>query len=324
MVDSQFLIVFGSMVVLSGLVIAIIVLGSRRRQRALVAVGPSQGFQPVPFSELSRLALVPIFEHPSHTYGQALQGNWGSHEVLIFDFTYRIGKDSSNQTIISFRSPTASFPKFQLRKNHLFGLGAHGYAGKHVQFDLSPEFNKRYFLAGPDPERLFTFFDAGLRYYLETLPEHPWTIEGFGNWLVMYRHGHKTKAGELLEFAQNTGPIADNISNLSPRENSGDGIFTEGITTEGLQPKVSGTMKFKFKIGGSEGISPIGRSSLDQEILKKTREELTARIANLRCPEHHQAPTLEFEGETLKGMKIHVKACCEAQRQKALAALATK
>ena len=320
MMDSRFLIVFGSMVVTSGVVIAIIVLGARRRRRALAAAGPSQGFQPIPFSDLSRLGLVPILEHPSHTFGQALQGNWGSYEVLIFDFSYRIGKRSSNQTLIAFRSPTVSFPKFQLRKHHLLGLGAHGYAGKHVQFDSSPEFGKRYFLAGADAGRLLAFFDGGMRDYLYSLPDHPWTIEGYANWLVFYRHGHKTKASELLEFARNTGPIAENIFNLSPR---GAAHFTAWSAAVGSPAKSSGTMKFKFKIGGGESASPIGGEGLDREILQKTRAELTARIAGIRCPEHHQAPTLEFAGESLMDMKIHVKACCQALRQRALAALAT-
>jgi len=35
-------------------------------------------------------------------------------------------------------------------------------------------------------------------------------------------------------------------------------------------------------------------------ILAKVKEQMTQKLSNLRCPDHNQAPKLEFEGDSLK------------------------
>jgi hypothetical protein len=51
------------------------------------------------------------------------------------------------------------------------------------------------------------------------------------------------------------------------------------------------------------------------EFKDQTREKL----ADLRCPDHRQAPRLKFHGSTLRDISIQMSACCDK-----LAALANR
>ncbi len=44
---------------------------------------------------------------------------------------------------------------------------------------------------------------------------------------------------------------------------------------------------------------------------------MTQKLANLRCPQHDQAPKLEIEGDSLKSLKIRIRACCDYMRDEA-------
>src|SRR6267143_3024564 len=201
MMGSKFLITLGILILVAVVEIIVLMTADKRRRRALAEAGPSQGFQPIPAGNPPKIALVPILEHKHHTWGQVLQGSRGSCEVLLFDYSYSVGKSSSTQTVVTFRSASASFPKFQLRSNHfLTSAGWGAYQGNRVKFDDDPTFNKNYLLTGPDPQTLSNLFTPGLRNFLVSMPDHSWTIEGYGNWLAFYRHGKKVKPAALFEF----------------------------------------------------------------------------------------------------------------------------
>jgi hypothetical protein len=327
---SKFAITLGILVVVAILEIVILMSADRRRRRALAAAGPSQGFQPIPPGNPPTIALVPILEHKYHTWGQVLQGSRGECEVLLFDYSYPVGKDSSNQTVVAFRSPAAALPKFQLRSNRFWastGWGA--YQGNRVQFDDDLAFNKSYLLTGPDPQTLSGFFHAGLRNFLVSLPDPNWTIEGYGNWLALYRHGKKAKPNELFVFAQSAGQVADSIFGLA-RKGQGSAVRESGetvvpvagasATESGGRGAMHGSIQFKVKINGRDVIGGIG-TAVEDEISKKTIQQMAAKVEGIRCPEHGQVPQLEFEGDGLSSMKVRIKTCCELQRQRAEAAL---
>ena len=329
---SRFAIPLGILVLVAILEIVTLMSADRRRRRALAAAGPSQGFQAIPPGNPPTIALVPVLEHKYHTWGQVLQGSRGECEVLLFDYSYAVGKDSSNQTVIAFRSPTAALPKFQLRSNRFFASAGWGaYQGNRVQFDGDPTFNKSYLLTGPDPQTLLGFFHAGLRNFLVSMPDHSLTIEGYGNWLALYRHGKKTKPNELFVFAQSAGQVADTIFGLA-----GEGRTSAvQVSSETVMPMprpsaaepergrstIQSSFKFNLKINGRDVIGGGIGTAVEDEVFIKTKEQLAAKVGGIRCPEHGQAPQLEFEGDGLSTMKVRIKACCEVQRQRAEAAL---
>jgi len=332
---SRFAIILSVLVLVVILEFAILVSADRRRRRALAAAGPSQGFQPIPAGSPPTIALVPILEHKYHTWGQVLQGSRGECEVLLFDYSYPVGKDSSNQTVVAFRSPTAAFPKFQLRSNRFFASAGWGsYQENRVQFDEDPAFNKSYLLTGPDPQTLSGFFHQDLRNFLVSMPDHTWTIEAYENWLALYRHGKKAKPNELFAFAQSAGQVADTVFGLARRgqvsavrESSETVVPVPGAPAAepgGGRGAIHSSFKFNVKINGRDVIGGGIGTAVEDEVFKKTKDQMAAKVEGLCCPEHGQVPRLEFEGDGLSSMKVRIKACCELQRQRAEAALSSR
>jgi hypothetical protein len=324
--DSKFLIILGILALVAVLEIVILMTADKRRRRALAEAGRSQGFQPIPPGNSPKVALVPILEHKYHTWGQVLQGNRGSSEVLLFDYSYSVGKSGCNQTVVAFRDAAASFPKFQLRSNHFLASAGWGaYPGNRVKFEADAAFNKSYLLTGPDPQGLSNFFIPGLRNFLVSMPDHTWTIEGYGNWLVFYRHGKKVKPAALFEFADSAGQVAESIFGLAPKgqpdvSHADDTVIPlEPGALASLAPGAS--VKFNFKINGHQVSGGKIGNAIEDEIFSKVKEQMAAKMEDLRCPEHDRAPQLEFEGDGLSTMKIRLKTCCESQRKKAVAAL---
>jgi hypothetical protein len=209
---SRFAITLGILVLVAIVEIVILVSADNRRRRALAAAGPGQGFQPISPGNLPAIAPVPILEHKRHKWGQILLGSRGGRDVLLFDYSYSVGKDGSDQTVVAFRSPAVAFPKFQLRSNRFWASTGWGqYLGNRVQFSEDRAFNEGYLLTGPDEPALAGFFRPDLRSFLVSMPDHGWTIEGYENWLVLYRHGKKARPTELFDFAQSAGQVADTI-----------------------------------------------------------------------------------------------------------------
>jgi hypothetical protein len=326
MMGSKFLITLGILILVAVVEIVVLMTADKRRRRALAEAGPSQGFQPIPAGNRPKIALVPILEHKHHTWGQVVQGSRGSSEVLLFDYSYSVGKSGSNQTLVAFRDSAASFPKFQLRSHHfLTSAGWGAYQGNRVEFDNDAAFNKSYLLTGPDPQTLSNFFIPGLCNFLVSMPDHSWTIEGYGNWLVFYRHGMKVKPAALFEFAESAGQVGDTIFGLtrdnqpSPSREDDTVIPLERGAFASLAPAAS--VKFNFKINGREISGGKIATAVEDEVFRKVKEQMAAKMEGIRCPEHDRTPQLEFEGDGLSTMKIRLKTCCELQRQKAVAAL---
>lgn len=64
--------------------------------------------------------------------------------------------------------------------------------------------------------------------------------------------------------------------------------------------------------------------AVEDAILAKVKEQMTQKLADLRCPQHDQVPKLEIEGNSLKSLKIKVHACCDYMSGEAQRALTQK
>ncbi len=83
-------------------------------------------------------------------------------------------------------------------------------------------------------------------------------------------------------------------------------------------------MKITVRVDGREASPDHLGNAVEDAIVTKVKEQMTQKLSNLRCPEHDQVPTLEFEGSSMKGMKIRIRACCDYMRQEAEQALNQK
>jgi hypothetical protein len=48
-----------------------------------------------------------------------------------------------------------------------------------------------------------------------------------------------------------------------------------------------------------------------QQRVEEFKENTARKIRDLRCPDHHQAPRLRFQGATLRDINIQLSGCCE-------------
>jgi hypothetical protein len=47
-----------------------------------------------------------------------------------------------------------------------------------------------------------------------------------------------------------------------------------------------------------------------QQRVEEFKENTARKIRDLRCPDHHQAPRLRFQGATLRDINIQMSGCC--------------
>ena len=74
-------------------------------------------------------------------------------------------------------------------------------------------------------------------------------------------------------------------------------------------------MNIKLKINGRD-TSPDGLGiAVEDAVLAKVKSQMTEKLKDVRCPEHGQAPKLEFSGDSLKTLKIQMHPCCEWMRE---------
>jgi hypothetical protein len=90
--------------------------------------------------------------------------------------------------------------------------------------------------------------------------------------------------------------------------NPGSMNYSESVATP---------MNIKLKINGHGASTDNVGSSVEDAILAKIKEQLTQKLAGVRCPDHGQSPKLEFEGDSIKNLKIQIRACCGWAREEA-------
>jgi len=44
--------------------------------------------------------------------------------------------------------------------------------------------------------------------------------------------------------------------------------------------------------------------------VEEFKHQTLRKLQNLRCPDHHQPPRLNFRGSTLQDVSIQIKSCC--------------
>jgi hypothetical protein len=45
--------------------------------------------------------------------------------------------------------------------------------------------------------------------------------------------------------------------------------------------------------------------------VEEFKQQTLRKLQDVRCPDHHQQPRLQFHGSTLRDVTIQMKACCE-------------
>ncbi len=201
-----------AVVVLSG--IGVWVWLERRRRQAIEAIASQAGFVfhregDGPIGAITcRRHLLSLGRSPSAS--NLLSGSIGDVDVLLFDYVYTTGsgKNSSRhrQTVAAYRVPGAVLPAFELRPESVFHKIGAALGFRDIDLPGYPEFSKRVLLRGEDEASVAGLFDDETTALVMGLQGV--SIEGSGEWVMVYRASRRTRPDDLLPFMEQGFTIA--------------------------------------------------------------------------------------------------------------------
>lgn len=175
-------------------------------QRAAETLGMS--FAPAD-ENLSKRAFYALLQRGAYRSGRdILQGEIARSEVILFADHYLIdGEYWHAQTVAAFRLHERRLPLFSMRqKSSVPWVGE--FSEMHdITLGSHPEFSGRYFLRGKDEQAVRSLFSLGVLAFFSQ--EEGWSVEGGGQWLVIYRDGVQIAGEDLPQFLNDTARIAD-------------------------------------------------------------------------------------------------------------------
>ncbi len=213
-------------VVFGGLLFAIVVLlwgrhAARRRREAFSAAAMQIGFSfelaGAPFSPSEASDFHLFTTGHSKEFHNILRGRTDGKDVLIFDYRYVTGggktQSTHQQTVAAFRLDGAHLPSFQLQPENLLHRLSALFGYQDIDFPEHPEFSRRYLLRGQNEAAVRAFFSPPVIDAFESLsPEARWSVEGGGNWLLVYHEGKRINPAEVPQFLQETASAASSLA----------------------------------------------------------------------------------------------------------------
>ncbi len=167
--------------------------------------------QALPADEMKRFQLFTA-GHGQRTR-HVMRGSSGGMEIVVFDYRYVTGsgKNSSshNQTVAAFHLAGAAFPNFTLGPETFVHRIAEHFGFQDFDFEAHPEFSRRYVLRGTDEKAVRQLFGPALVDFFEAQGgEARWSVEGSGDWLLIFHAERLVKPAQLPEFLQQTSTVA--------------------------------------------------------------------------------------------------------------------
>lgn len=203
---------------LAAVMAAVVVLarrGERRRSEALRSTAAMLGFTLEPESQTPEdarfdPALSSLRRGRSSKIRNLMRGREIDGDVAVFDYRYTVstGKSSHTveQTVAGFRRHTFRLPSFRLQPENVFDRVAQVFGQQDIDIDSNPEFSNAYRLSGAEPDQVRSLFERQAASYLSSAPG--WTVEGSGEWLLVFRAGVRVKPEQYSAFLEDTRRIA--------------------------------------------------------------------------------------------------------------------
>ena len=128
-------------------------------------------------------------------------------DVVLFRYEYHVDKSTFKQTAAGVRDPERALPRFQLTPESVFLKIGASFGMQDIDFDSSPTFSESYRLTGDDEAAVRRLFRSDVLSFFAT--ETSWSIEGSGEWVVVYRRRDLVNPDQLAEFAEKAIWISD-------------------------------------------------------------------------------------------------------------------
>jgi hypothetical protein len=194
----------------------------RKRRRAMTEAGAALGFISIPEEEVRLPGLRLLTGKGSWAnYSSTMKGLIVGYETLIFDFCYVTGFGKTtrgvNQTVAAFHLLGANMPDFQIAPKTLEDKVDSLFGAKASIVKDHPNFVSRYIATGADLESASPVFTPALLGFFESRTNKTLTVEGYWEWIIVYRPGHRVKPSELEGFLAGTSQIATGLLGQIPK-----------------------------------------------------------------------------------------------------------
>ena len=128
------------------------------------------------------------------------RGNYGDHEVVIFEYTYMIhtGKSSHavRQTVVILKNEQ-NFPDLDMGSESFFDRFKEYFGAQDIDFSSNPGFSRKYRLRGDDEYAICDLFRPQVLEYFENHDKIQLDIKG--DQILIYQPGKYCKSAEDLE-----------------------------------------------------------------------------------------------------------------------------
>ncbi len=153
---------------------------------------------------------LPLFQKGDSTKTKnVLRGSSGDGEVVVCDYDYTVSHgETSNtfrQTVAAFRL-RAELPDFSMSPENILHRIGEVFGMQDIDFETHPEFSRSYRLRGSDEAAIRELFGSAVLEHFTN--ERGWSLEGGGEWLVIYRASKRVAPEDLAAFLQQTTGIA--------------------------------------------------------------------------------------------------------------------
>lgn len=127
-------------------------------------------------------------------------------QVLLYDYSYITGggkhSHTHHQTVAMFSSQELNLPEFRLSPEGWLSKLTQIFGSQDIDFEESPEFSKKFILAGANEPAIRDFFDADRRTSLSVFDAL--CLETCSDCAVIWFQNHRIRATGVREFFEKT------------------------------------------------------------------------------------------------------------------------
>lgn len=224
--DANDVYIILGVVAVAGVVLYVAWWREKQRREKLMQVAMELGYNYEPEALVhAELPQFKLFDRGrSRQSKNVLRRGAGGRETIVFDYQYTTGsgknKSTHRQTVAAFRWAGTQLPRFELGPESWWHAVGEALGWKDIDFDSFPEFSRRYRLKGDDETAIRSVFTPGVIGFFET-QEPKWTIEAWGDWLIVHKPGSRPKPEELREFLDESAKVAAGVFSQVSRAAAG-------------------------------------------------------------------------------------------------------
>jgi len=142
----------------------------------------------------------------SRDFTNVMRGKVKGMTAAFFDYKYTISEgrttSTTRQTVACYKLEEASVPTFELHPEIVGKKIASLFGYQDIRFDAPSEFSKYFLLRSPDETASRPYFTEKMRG--EFKKDSEWSVEGGGQWVIVYRPGQRITPENFKSFIRDT------------------------------------------------------------------------------------------------------------------------